>query len=258
MDSEAAILFGKRAVNTLQSMRQDMASMESSLRQSFVRDKSDLYPPIVRFARCIGPPVRGAASACMMKEEEYFDHSPPGSSDPRTAKMELTATESAVVESSEGVSRRCQVGRGVEAPARQTRAHGGRRAAPAGVGGGSHHRAELHSILAVADIQRSFAGPECRFAPRAEIGAMGRGAACIAPHLAELGEGAVLVHYGAESRIHILLTTPAIQIARVMDVDRTLNLRITAIAGKTGKPAPQIGKRAAKRLRPCYRRLQTT
>lgn len=250
-NSEAAILFGKRAVNTLQSMRQDMASMESSLRQSFVRDKSDLYRQLFDLLVASGRLSEAQQVLRMMKEEEYFDFiRRQGSSDPRTAKMELTATESAVVESSEGVSRGVAKS-GVELKRL--------RAKPVRTADEERRLLELAAEvntarsafnLAVADIQRSFAGPNVASRRAQEIGAMNLGALrALQGTLQELGEGAVLVHYVVqESRIHILLTTPAIQIARRVDVDRTqLNLRVQQLREKLESPR-RNPEEAAKRV----------
>ena len=69
----AAIFWRKQAVNTLQSLRISISTMDESLRRSFIKSKSDVYAKLADLLMEQGRVLEAQQVLTMLKEEEYFD-----------------------------------------------------------------------------------------------------------------------------------------------------------------------------------------
>jgi CHAT domain-containing protein/Tfp pilus assembly protein PilF len=70
---EAAILTGKQAVNTLQSLRVNLAQLNKELQQLFVNDKAMVYKGVAALLLEQGRTAEAQQVETMLKEEEYYD-----------------------------------------------------------------------------------------------------------------------------------------------------------------------------------------
>jgi CHAT domain-containing protein/Tfp pilus assembly protein PilF len=70
---EAAILIGKQAVNTLQSLRVNLAQLNKELQQLFLNDKSMVYKGVASLLLEQGRTAEAQQIETMLKEEEYYD-----------------------------------------------------------------------------------------------------------------------------------------------------------------------------------------
>ncbi len=70
---EAAILIGKQAVNSLQSLRINVASLDKLLQRSFLQDKAAVYQRLAGLLLDLGRIAEAQQVQRMLKEEEYFD-----------------------------------------------------------------------------------------------------------------------------------------------------------------------------------------
>lgn len=68
-----AILFGKQAINAIQAMRSSMASMDMSLRKSFIRDKENVYKRLAALLTDMGRIPEAQQVMDLLKEEEFFE-----------------------------------------------------------------------------------------------------------------------------------------------------------------------------------------
>ncbi|MEK7991709.1 MAG: CHAT domain-containing tetratricopeptide repeat protein [Thiotrichaceae bacterium] len=69
----AAIFWRKQAVNTLQNLRISISTMDDSLRESFIKDKSDVYAKLADLLMRQSRLVEAQQVLTMFKEEQYFD-----------------------------------------------------------------------------------------------------------------------------------------------------------------------------------------
>jgi CHAT domain-containing protein len=68
-----AIFFGKQAVNTIQSVRANIADMDEALQRSFLEDKMGVYRRLIDLLIRQGRLLEAQQVMAMLKEEEYFD-----------------------------------------------------------------------------------------------------------------------------------------------------------------------------------------
>lgn len=71
---EAAILTGKQAVNTLQSLRVNLAKLNKELQQLFLNDKAMVYKGVASLLLEQGRIAEAQQIETMLKEEEYYDY----------------------------------------------------------------------------------------------------------------------------------------------------------------------------------------
>lgn len=69
----AAVFWRKQAVNTLQSLRISISTMDEALRESFIKNKSDVYAKLADLLMKQGRLVEAQQVLAMLKEEQYFD-----------------------------------------------------------------------------------------------------------------------------------------------------------------------------------------
>ncbi|MEY3219170.1 MAG: hypothetical protein RIT27_527 [Pseudomonadota bacterium] len=70
---DAAILMGKQAVNTLQSLRVNLANLNKELQQLFLNDKAMVYKGVASLLLEQGRTAEAQQIETMLKEEEYYD-----------------------------------------------------------------------------------------------------------------------------------------------------------------------------------------
>ncbi|EIJ41293.1 hypothetical protein BegalDRAFT_0373 [Beggiatoa alba B18LD] len=70
---DSAIFVGKQAVNTLQTLRVNLAKMDKELQRSFLTDKEDVYRHLADLLTNQGRLSEAQQVLMMLKEEEYFD-----------------------------------------------------------------------------------------------------------------------------------------------------------------------------------------
>ena len=70
---DAAIFFGKQAVNTIQQMRAQISSIENDLKKSFLKDKQSVYKHLTKLLIVRGRLPEAQQVLLMLKEEEFFD-----------------------------------------------------------------------------------------------------------------------------------------------------------------------------------------
>lgn len=91
---DLAILWGKEAVNTIQSLRRDLRTLEEEIQSSFVKDKRPAYQDLADLLIAAGRIPEAQEVLQMYKEQELFDMLQRSSaSDPRTTRIELTGLE---------------------------------------------------------------------------------------------------------------------------------------------------------------------
>lgn len=69
----AAILLGKQTINTLQSLRANVAEMSRELQRHFIHDKEDIYRRVADWLLNQGRLSEAQQVLMMLKEEEFFD-----------------------------------------------------------------------------------------------------------------------------------------------------------------------------------------
>jgi len=70
---DAAIFFGKRSVNTTQSMRANFVSMDKELQKSFLAKNANNYRTLANLLTAEGRLPEAQQVLAMLKEDEYFD-----------------------------------------------------------------------------------------------------------------------------------------------------------------------------------------
>ncbi len=69
----AAIIFGKQAVNAIQASRISMADLDKSLRKNFMKDKESVYRRLASLLTDAGRIPEAQQVLDLLKEEEYFE-----------------------------------------------------------------------------------------------------------------------------------------------------------------------------------------
>jgi len=88
--ADAAIFFGKQAVNTLQSLRQNIVTMDKALQKSFLVDeKQDAYKQLADLLIEKGRLPEAQQVLAMLKEEEFFDFVRRDASEAATQKTSI-------------------------------------------------------------------------------------------------------------------------------------------------------------------------
>jgi CHAT domain-containing protein/Tfp pilus assembly protein PilF len=90
----AAVLFGKQAVNLIQSVRAGIETLEPALQGAFLRDKAAVYRRLAELLIDHGRFLEAQQVLAMLKEEEYFDFVRRSAEvDPRATRASLTTAE---------------------------------------------------------------------------------------------------------------------------------------------------------------------
>ncbi|GAB6038814.1 hypothetical protein JCM15519_33730 [Fundidesulfovibrio butyratiphilus] len=213
----SAILYGKQAVNVLQAMRQNIASLDKVLQKSFLQDNAVIYSRLADLLMAQGRIPEAQQVLRMLKEEEYFGFVR------RDAGQDVRATTASFTPAEERCAKRFQeisatlVVLGKEhgelrkklkqglTPEEQARYAALTKDLEAG-------RAQFLKSMAEVETQLAQVSPE-----RArELGEMQlKDLKALQGILRELGQGSALIHtIAAPDKLWLILTTPDAQIAR--------------------------------------------
>lgn len=100
----AAILLGKQTINSLQSLRANVAEMSRELQRHFIHDKADIYRRVADWLLNQGRLSEAQQVLMMLKEEEFFDFvRRDNNNDARTLTASYNDTEQPWVTRSEGL-----------------------------------------------------------------------------------------------------------------------------------------------------------
>jgi len=215
----AAIMAGKQAVNTLQSMRQTNKNLQKEFQRSFLDAKEYVYQELADLLIDQGRIPEAEQVMAMLKEEEFFDFIRRVSTDdPRKTRASYTKAEQKWLEGYQKISQNLMSLAGeLETlekkdqlePAEQQRL------------------TELETELEKAEdaFIGILDGLDEYFTKVAADKAMAHGnrnldlLADQQAQLAELGHGAVLIHtVTTKEKLHLLLTTPDVSLARLSQI----------------------------------------
>jgi CHAT domain-containing protein len=251
---EAAIFFGKQAVNTAQGLRANVSKLGKETLKAYTVTVEQVYKRLANLLIEQSRLAEAQQVLAMLKEEEYFQYV--RRSADSAARLETRASFSATEEpwlleyeklSSDNARLGRELGelrakdeKGVLSQAERTRLNQlleedqkASEVFTAVIG------RLISSLREEADklAKQSQAERDKRLAELSGKNLAGSGA--IMQTLADLGEGAVLIHYLImDDRVHILLTTPDFQLARHSDIKKKdLNRKISALRDSLTDPA---------------------
>jgi CHAT domain-containing protein len=214
----AAVVFGKQAVNLLQSLRLSLAQMDKALQQAFLQDKSKAYQELADILIELGRLPEAQQVLNLLKEEEYFDfvRRDAGAEQGR-AQATFNTTEQPWA-TRYGEIQDKLAGLGKELGELKQKARQGEMSAAE-----KARREQLRADMQVAslafdaylqELRAAFAQADA--ARAIEFGE--KNLARLRPlqgTLRQLGHGAVLVHYLiTPDKLRMILTTPDAQLAR--------------------------------------------
>ena len=194
---DAAIILGKAAVNTLQGMRSRLAELDRQSQRSFQGRKEHVYKDLAERLIAAGRIAEAQQVMAMLKEEEYFDFvRRTDADDPRTTQATLSTQELAWYETFS------QIRKHIDGVAAVTTQPDKQQSASTN---------EQYQIL--QNHLDSTTGARVE-SPTENIAAASLEQ--LKNTLARLGHGAVLLQYlVSDDTVHIVLTTPQKQVARV-------------------------------------------
>jgi CHAT domain-containing protein len=243
----AAIFFGKQAVNTIQAMRARLTSLEKELQKSFLKNKWHVYKHVADLLVDKGRLPEAQQVLAMLKEEEYFDFI---RRDSRRGVIRATKAVYTVQEQP-WADRFRDIKGNVVALGRELGEL--KKKKRLGLSDGDQTRFQkLEKDLQIArkgfksyltELMEAFGkAAKERYA---EIREKRLDKPRKLQHaLKELGHGAVVVHYLiTEERLRIILTTPEVQLARDTAISsKALNQKIQAfrqvLQGPSQDPRP--------------------
>ncbi len=239
---DAAIFFGKQAVNTIQELRARLTNLDRELQRSFVGNKRDVYEGLADLLIERGRLPEAQAVLAMLKEEEYFDYvRRDGAQDARTTQVGVTGKEQPWQDRYQRIA-----GQVAALGAEQETLRGKARK------GGSdalsvEERARLDELGSqlqsarkafdtfLAELVRELGKTAPSDARKMELGEKNLlNLRALQSTLRELGERsgapvAVLHYLVADSKLHAILTTAGAQLARTTAVsEKVLNAKIAA------------------------------
>lgn len=240
--SELALLWGKQAVNTIQGLRAGMAGMEHDLQRSFLQDKRSAYTDLAAILIRESRLPEAQRIMAMLKEEEYFDFvRRDATADPRSTYVPLTGAERVVHQRYYAIRNELsrlaaeydtlQNKRKLEELTAQENARSkvlaadlikARAAFDAFVGGLSkllasdpEHAQSVRALQQQIQTHRTLLGT-----------------------LGDAKQGVATLQYiASEQRLHIILTTPSVQLAREVTIERSvLNGKIASFRQSVQNP----------------------
>ncbi|MEO5881993.1 MAG: tetratricopeptide repeat protein [Caldimonas sp.] len=230
-EGELSIYWGKRSVNTIESLRGQLGTLTPDLQRFFLLDKRAVYVSLADQLIAAGRLAEAQDVLAMLKEEELFDYTArSGDEGARGTRANFVGpTElSADQRWLEITTQLAQLGRESSELSRRTRL---------GLSAAEEQRrvqVEADLVLAnqrfdsfVSELSREFVAAGARRAE--EFGARQlRNLVVMQDVLGELGRDAVLLHYVvAQNRVAIIVTTAEVQIAREARIDATdLNRKV--------------------------------
>jgi len=242
---EAAIFFGKQAVNSTQALRAGLVSMDKELQKSFLADRAKDYHSLADLLVAQGRIPEAQQVLAMLKEEEYFDFVRRDAAEAaRSTVASYTGAEKALAERYDQIS-----GRLVALTSEKDELVKKQK-----LGLSPEESARLDALRADLDLARGLfndfvakVSDELTKAGRAKDVGEKKLASLEALQgvLEDLGEGAVFLHYlVTEDKVWMILTTPKTQDARSAPVAaKDLNAKIMdfrkVLEAPTKDPIPQ-------------------
>ena len=232
---DAAIFFGKRAVNIIQGLRAGITSMRDALQKQFVQDRNTAFRTLASFLVEEGRLPEAQQVLRMIKEDEYFDfvRRDAGRGAIRQSVAGYTDSEAGGMTRYDEISSRlAAIGAEYDLLLKKKKA-------------GLDHVDEarlqqLREDLRVAKrafrdfLEQLIAEIEAGSAQRAmEVGEKNlRDLKALQGTLRTLGDGTVLIHYLiTEQKLHIIVTTGRVQIVRSVPIERAaLNRQVHRLA----------------------------
>ncbi|NKB56286.1 MAG: CHAT domain-containing protein [Alphaproteobacteria bacterium] len=238
---DAAILFGKRAVNIVQGLRAGITSMDDALQKLYVQKRDTAFRTLASLLVEEGRLPEAQRVVKMIKEEEHFNYvrRDAARGSVRESKASYTASEQS------GMTRYEEIGGRLAAIASEydtllrKKKAGLVKVDPARL-------KQLREDLRVA--KRAFRAFLANLIKEVEKGSAKRAMEIGEKNLKDLkalqgtlrtlGDGTVLIHYLITDRkLHIIVTTGRVQIVRTVPVDRsTLNRRVSELAEDFADP----------------------
>jgi hypothetical protein len=232
-DAQAAIFFGKQAVNSVQATRARLVDLDKSLQRTFVAAQADIYRELAKLLVDQGRLAEAQQVLSMLKEDELFEFLRGADEEGlRKTRASYTGQEVRLAERLGGASERLAAV-GAELEALELKARSGLSAAETG------RRAELEDLRArgqdefdrfLGELMKELTVTASAERNR-EVGQRNLGdLQALQETLGVLGHGAVTLHYLVlDDRVHIILTTPQIQLVRESRIPAVeLNRKIQA------------------------------
>jgi CHAT domain-containing protein/Tfp pilus assembly protein PilF len=247
---DLAIWYGKKAVNTLQTVRSANTGLAKDSQKSFLKKNEATYKKLADLLFTQGRLMEGQQVLAMLKEAEYFDFNLRDSAkDPRKTQASFDGIEKPLADRYEKISRQLvSLSRERESLSKK---------ALLGLSGEEQSRKdELDSKLSVArkaydafmvELEREFYQSESDGRSHDDRikdfgGKRLASLRALQGTLGELGHGAVTLHYlMTDKRLWILLTTPNIQIKREAAIgEAELNIQIGAYRDAIAQRDPKV------------------
>jgi CHAT domain-containing protein/tetratricopeptide (TPR) repeat protein len=226
-----AVYYGKLAVNTLQGLRQGFVGSSSDARQRYIDKVASVYESLAGLLVHLGRLYEAEQVHRMLKEEEYFDYVRRSTADdPRSTRASGTSLEK------QWTARYAQISDSLATLGRDYAAI--RRVPPdqrTSEQAARYERLQADLVVArqafndyLGELKTAFASERGEIAiefGQREVESL----RAMQGTLQRLGEGVVLLHYFVTPRqVHILVTTPDVQVARTVDLSRAeLNARVS-------------------------------
>lgn len=250
---EAAIFFGKQGVNTIQTLRKNVAQLGKDTLKTFTETVEGSYKRLSKLLIEQGRLAEAQQVMAMLKEEEYFQYirRDAGDSGKLDTKATFTATEEPWHLEYEKLSAanaklgkelgdlRVKEQKGMLTEAERPRYNQLLDEEQKASEAFNTFITRLVSAMREEADKLAKQSKGERDKRLAELNGKNlAGSYAIMQTLAYLGEGAVLIHYLImDDRIHILLTTPDTQLARHSDIKvKDLNSKISALLEVLSNP----------------------
>lgn len=213
-----AILLGKGAVNAAQSARASLSAASQEVQQAFARSRSTVYHGLAGWLVEQGRLPEAQQVLAMLKEEELFQYLRSETQDVRKTQATLTPEEAQWAARFAAIrTRLAAVGAELEALEQKAAREGlsdaekARRAALERDREVGQQAFEKYLGELLAEIGRTASTERNREIGQRNLGNL----QALQDTLSDLGHGAVTLHYLVlEDRLHIILTTPQVQLVR--------------------------------------------
>jgi CHAT domain-containing protein/Tfp pilus assembly protein PilF len=202
--NDAAIFFGKQAVNAIQRLRGELAAVEAGLQRSFAAANNRVFRHLAALLAAAGRLAEAERVIAMLKEEELFELlRRDAMADPRLSFVQLTALEARWQRRGDEIFEVIAKLDGTAADSTELQA--------------ARHKFEAW----LDDVRAAFIAQDADHA--GQIAALNREA--LAAVQAGLAAGVALVHYvPTDARLTIIVTTAGFQVSRDVEItDRLLN-----------------------------------
>lgn len=238
---DAAILFGKQAVNGLQNLRSGLSILNRKLQQQFVQNKAKTYEELADLLIQQGRLAEAQQVLTMLKEEEYFDFVRRDSNNSQdTQRLSYNPQEQIWNQQIENINKRLvTLGTTLQ---RLRKAARNQNLTQQQQQQQKQAHTEFKMILReykqwLGTVRKTEVRPE----KEAEIGVINQHLNDLKKDLQSLGDGVVLIHYLiTESQLHIILTTQHWQrVHNIQITAKTLNKQISDFRASLRNPRNQ-------------------